>query len=145
HESAIFIMYDEHGGFYDHASSPRAPQGRARTPDGISPGQCADLSNPPFSEKPGGGAECSSNFVSKTDTTTNDAAQLCPAFVQNPTGPYPEKCASFDQLGVRVPFMAVAVFQAALRFAHYRGSHVHAGVHREAFPQHGGRRGAAAG
>ena len=122
-DSVIFIMYDEHGGFYDHASSPRAPQGGARTPDGISPGQCADLSNPPFSEKPGGGAECSSNFVSKTDTTTNDAAQLCPAFVQNPTGPYPEKCASFDQLGVRVPFMAVSPFSKPHYVSHTIGDH----------------------
>jgi hypothetical protein len=29
-------------------------QGDARTPDGISPGQCTDLSNPPFSQQPGG-------------------------------------------------------------------------------------------
>jgi len=56
--SIIFITYDEHGGFYDHAKSPRAPQGGALNPDGINPGQCEDLSNPPASEQPGGGADC---------------------------------------------------------------------------------------
>ncbi len=51
-DSIIFIIYDEHGGFYDHVSTPAAPQGGARNPDGIEPGQCADLSNPPASKLP---------------------------------------------------------------------------------------------
>jgi len=51
-DTVIFITYDEHGGFYDHARPPRAQQGHARTPDGISPGQCADLSSPPASLQP---------------------------------------------------------------------------------------------
>ncbi|HEU0239298.1 MAG TPA: alkaline phosphatase family protein [Micromonosporaceae bacterium] len=37
-----------------------------------------------------------------------DAAELCPAFT--PTGPFPAQCASFDQLGVRVPLLAVSPF-----------------------------------
>ena len=53
-----FFTYDEHGGFYDHVTPPPAPQGGALTPDGIAPGQCADLSNPPASAQPGGGANC---------------------------------------------------------------------------------------
>src|SRR5262249_21165018 len=46
-DSILIITYDEHGGFYDHVRPPAAPQGGATTPDGIAPGQCADLSNPP--------------------------------------------------------------------------------------------------
>jgi phospholipase C len=30
-DSVIFITYDEHGGYYDHASAPQARQGGART------------------------------------------------------------------------------------------------------------------
>jgi phospholipase C len=41
----VFITYDEHGGSYDHVAPPLAPQGGARTPDGIAPGRCAELSN----------------------------------------------------------------------------------------------------
>ena len=29
---------------------------------------------------------------------------------EDPTGPYPTSCAAFDQLGVRVPFIAVSPF-----------------------------------
>jgi len=31
-DSIIFITYDEHGGFYDHARLPQAPQGRPARP-----------------------------------------------------------------------------------------------------------------
>jgi phosphoesterase family protein len=51
-DSIIFITYDEHGGFYDHVPPAPAPQDGALNPDGIDPGQCADLSNPPLSEVP---------------------------------------------------------------------------------------------
>src|SRR5262249_4507168 len=102
-DSIIFLTYDEHGGYYDHAHSPLAPQGGALNPDGINPGQCADLSNPPASEKPGGGAFCSNNLISTTDTSVLDAEQLCPALALDPTGPYPAQCADFNQLGIRVP------------------------------------------
>jgi phospholipase C len=122
-DTVIFITYDEHGGYYDHVASPAARQGFARTPDGISPGQCADLSNPPLSLQPGGGAECSKNLLSATDTSVNDAAALCPDFAADPTGPFPAHCASFDQLGVRVPFMAVSPFSKQHYVSHTVGDH----------------------
>ncbi len=122
-DSIIFITYDEHGGFYDHVVPPRARQGHAPNPDGISPGQCADLSNPPLSLQPGGGAECSFNLFSKTDTTVNNAADLCPAFALDPTGPYPASCANFDQYGVRVPFVAISPFSKPGYVSHTVGDH----------------------
>ncbi len=122
-DSVIFITYDEHGGYYDHVAPPEARQGHARTPDGISPGQCADLSNPPSSQQPGKGAECSQNPFSTTDTSVKDAELLCPALAANPTGPYPEACASFDQLGFRVPFMAVSPFSRPHYVSHTVGDH----------------------
>jgi phospholipase C len=122
-DSIIFITYDEHGGFYDHAKPPRANQAKARTPDGIAPGQCADLSNPPASEQPGQGAECALNLTSTTDTDVKDAEALCPALATNPTGPFPLKCASFDQLGVRVPFIAVSPFARPHYVSHVPGDH----------------------
>jgi len=100
-DSILFITHDEHGGFYDHVPPPAAPQGGARTPDGIGPGQCADASNPPASEELGGGVNCKES--------QEIAAQLCPAF-RLPTEPFPPDCASFDQLGLRVPLLAVSPF-----------------------------------
>jgi phospholipase C len=109
-DSVIFITYDEHGGSYDHVRPPHARQAGQPNPDGISPGQCADASNPPTSLQTGGGAECHANFLSNTDTSLNDAIALCPALGVNPTGPYPAECANFDQLGIRVPLIAVSPF-----------------------------------
>jgi phospholipase C len=109
-DSIIFITYDEHGGFYDHVKPPQAPQGGARTPDGIAPGQCADASNLPASAQPGGGAQCATNQVNPAGNSVATAAELCAAFAANPTGPFPSACASFDQLGFRVPFIAVSPF-----------------------------------
>jgi phospholipase C len=122
-DSVIFFTYDEHGGSYDHVVPPRASQGNARTPDGIAPGQCADLSNPPASLKPGAGAECAANPLSTSDTTLNDAIALCPELAANPTGPFPEQCASFDQLGVRVPFLAISPFSKPHYVSHTVGDH----------------------
>jgi phospholipase C len=122
-DSVILITYDEHGGYYDHFHPPAATQGGARTPDGIAPGQCADLSNPPASTQPGGGAECASNPVSTTDTTLADAEALCPQLASNPTGPYPAKCASFDQFGIRVPFIAVSPFSKPSYVSHVARDH----------------------
>src|SRR2546425_5290532 len=42
--------------------------------------QCADASNPPASEMPGGGVNCN-------HSKTVDAPGICPTFT--PTGPYP--------------------------------------------------------
>lgn len=123
-DSIIFITYDEHGGFYDHVASPRAPQGHAPNPDGINPGQCADLSNPPASLQPGGGAECSSNVLTGTlDTSVKNAIALCPQLAADPTGPFPAACANFDQLGVRVPFLAISPFSKAHYVSHSVGDH----------------------
>jgi phospholipase C len=122
-DSVIFITYDEHGGYYDHVAPPEARQGNARTPDGISPGQCADLSFPLFSTQPAGGAECAANPFSSSDTSVKDAELLCPALAANPIGPYPEECASFDQLGFRVPFMAVSPFSKPHYVSHTTGDH----------------------
>jgi phospholipase C len=122
-DTVLFITYDEHGGFFDHAAPPAAPQSLVRTPDGVFPGQCEDLSDPPRSEQPGGGAECSSNDVSTTDTSVLDAEALCPALAADPTGPYPADCAAFDQLGVRVPFIAVSPFSKPHFVSHVVGDH----------------------
>ena len=122
-DSIIILTYDEHGGFYDHVATPRARQGHAPNPDGISPGQCADLSNPPLSLQPGQGAECSANLLSKTDTTVKDAADLCPQFALDPTGPFPAECANFDQLGFRVPFVAISPFSKPHYVSHTVGDH----------------------
>ena len=122
-DSVIFITYDEHGGYYDHAKPPPAIQGGQRTPDGIAPGQCADLSNPPSSTQPGGGAECAVNPISTTDTSVKDAEALCPDLAANPTGPYPAQCASFDQLGVRVPLIAVSAFSKPSYVSHVARDH----------------------
>ena len=127
-DSIIFIVYDEHGGFYDHVSPAPAPQGRdseddgkhlalhrgPRNPDGIDPGQCADLSNPPASTLPGGGANC--DVVSPAE-----ALDICRSFTR--FGPYPDNCANFDQLGVRVPFIAVSPFSKPHYVSHTVGDH----------------------
>ncbi len=122
-DSIIFIVYDEHGGFYDHAAPAEAPQNGTRTPDGVYPGQCEDLSLPPFSEWPGNGAECSWNFTSTTDTTLKDAEQLCPALAKHPKGAFPAQCAAFNQLGVRVPMIAVSPFSKPSYVSHAVGDH----------------------
>jgi phospholipase C len=122
-DSIIFLTYDEHGGYYDHAKPPRAPQAGALNPDGINPGQCEDLSNPPASQQPGGGAECSANPFSTTDTSVKDAEQLCPALAADPTGPYPASCANFNQLGVRIPFIAISPFSKPSFVSHLVGDH----------------------
>jgi phospholipase C len=61
--------------------------------------------------------------LSKTDTTANDAAALCPQFASDSTGPYPEDCATFDQYGVRVPLLAVSPFSKSQYVSHTIGDH----------------------
>jgi phospholipase C len=112
-DSIIFITYDEHGGFYDHVPPPAAPQGGARTPDGIEPGQCADASNPPISEGPGQGLNCTESQMVE--------AQFCPGF--SATGPFPARCATFNQLGARVPFIAVSPFAKPHYVSHRVSDH----------------------
>jgi phospholipase C len=112
-DSIILITYDEHGGFYDHVAPAPAPQGGELNPDGIDPGQCADLSNPPMSETPGNGAQCT---VSRME-----ALAICAAFTD--FGAYPRDCANFDQLGFRVPFIAVSPFSKPHYVSHTVGDH----------------------
>jgi phospholipase C len=78
---------------------------------------------PPLSEMPGYGAECSWNFTSTTDTSVADAEQLCPALASNPHGAYPSNCAAFNQLGVRVPFIAVSPFSKSTYVSHIVTDH----------------------
>ncbi|HKF20014.1 MAG TPA: alkaline phosphatase family protein, partial [Candidatus Angelobacter sp.] len=99
----------------DHVAPPRARQGHEPTPDDINPGQCADRSNPPASLQPGGGAECA---ISKAGTIA-----LCPALAADPTGPFPASCANFDQLGFRVPFLAISPFSKRHYVSHTVGDH----------------------
>jgi len=112
-DSVLFIVYDEHGGFYDHVAPARAPQGFRRNPDGIDPGQCADLSNKPASEEPGGGVQCGISAF--------EAGSICPGFT--PTGDYPAFCSNFDQLGFRVPFIAVSPFSRPHYVSHRVADH----------------------
>jgi len=122
-DSIVIVTYDEHCGFYDHVKPPRAAQDGERTPDDIFPGQCADLSNPPASQQPGGGAECSTNLLNPADNSVANAVALCPALVSDPTGPFPKHCAAFDQLGIRVPFLAVSPFAKPHYVSHTVGDH----------------------
>jgi phospholipase C len=122
-DTIIFLTYDEHGGFYDHVKPPTAPQGDQRTPDGVAPGQCEDRSNVPASLQPGGGAQCSVNQSSPTGTSVATAEALCPALAANPTGPFPAQCASFDQLGFRVPLLAISAFSKPHYVSHKVGDH----------------------
>jgi phospholipase C len=117
-DSVIFIVYDEHGGAYDHVKPPRAA-----APDAIAPGQCADLSNVPASLAPGGGAECNQNLFGDPRTSVADAIALCPAMAADPTGPFPRECAGFDQLGVRVPFLAISPFSKRHYVSHEAADH----------------------
>lgn len=114
-DSVIFITYDEHGGFYDHVAPPPASQGAARTPDGLYPGQCADLSNPPASQQPGAGADCSESV--------SEAQSFCSALARSPTAQYPDSCASFDQLGFRVPLLVVSPFAKSHYVSHTIADH----------------------
>jgi phospholipase C len=53
----------------------------------------------------------------------NDAEALCPDLAENPTGPFPAQCANFDQLGVRVPMLAISPFSKPSYVSHTVGSH----------------------
>jgi len=113
-DSVIFLTYDEHGGSYDHVAPPAAPQGGALNPDGIDPGLCEDLSNPPASLMPGGGAEC--------EFSESDVAAICSTFTAE-TAPYPAMCANFNQLGFRVPFIVISPFAKPHYVSHTVGDH----------------------
>jgi phospholipase C len=61
--------------------------------------------------------------LSKTDTTLLDAELLCPQLAANPTGPYPAQCATFNQLGFRVPLLAISPFSKPAYVSHIIGDH----------------------
>jgi phospholipase C len=52
-----------------------------------------------------------------------DAEALCPALSTDPTGPYPASCANFNQLGVRVPLIAISPFSKPAYVSHAVGDH----------------------
>jgi phospholipase C len=113
-DSIIFVTYDEHGGFYDHQAPAPAPQGNLSSPDAIQPGLCADDSDPPASETPGAGLACGHSMA--------DAMTLCPMF-DPASSSYPSFCASFNQLGFRVPFLAISPFSKPHYVSHTVGDH----------------------
>jgi phospholipase C len=41
----------------------------------------------------------------------------------NPTGPYPANCPNFNQLGVRIPFVAISPFSKPHYVSHMIGDH----------------------
>jgi len=102
--SIIIVTYDEHGGAYDHVTPPAAV-----APDEIPPGLCADSSNSPGSTTPGNGAQC--------DDSKQEAQKLC---AEANSG---EACASFDQYGVRLPFIVVSPFAKPSYISHTVGDH----------------------
>ncbi len=119
-DSIIFITYDQHGGFYDHVVPPTAKQNGLSSPDGIDPGLCEDLSDPPTSMTPAGGANCLG--LPSSGHSFEEAAALCPMLVQ-PNEAYPSFCASFNQLGFRVPLIAVSPFSKPHYVSHTIGDH----------------------
>jgi phospholipase C len=119
-DSIIFITYDQSGGFYDHVAPPDANQNGLDSPDGIDPGLCEDLSDPPLSLTPAGGANCLGMPLSKH--SFQEANALCPMLVQ-PNEVYPSFCANFNQLGFRVPLIAVAPFSKPHYVSHTVGDH----------------------
>ena len=119
-DSIIFITYGEPGGFYDHVAPPRATQNGLNSPDGIDPGLCEDLSDPPMSLTPGGGANCLGLPLS--GHSFEEATALCPMLVQ-PNEAYPSFCAGFNQLGFRVPLIAVGPFSKPHYVSHTVGDH----------------------
>jgi phospholipase C len=90
-DSVLFLTYDENGGYYDHARPPAAP-----SPDGIPPGRCADLNNPPISRTPGKGSGC--------ELSSKAQRELCA------TARPGERCADFVQFGFRDPLIAISPF-----------------------------------
>jgi phospholipase C len=103
-DSILFITYDESGGFYDHAAPPVA-----ESPDGIPSGECADASDPPGSEIPGNGLNCADS---------HDAQEELCALAEPG-----EACANFDQLGFRVPLIAVSPFSKRHYVSHVDVDH----------------------
>jgi phospholipase C len=118
-DSAVLITYDEAGGFYDHVKPPPAPQGGRRTPDGLSPGDCADGPLVPARARKGGGVVCARER--KNGTTYDEILGICPQY--DPAKPYPAACPSFDQLGFRAPLMVISPFAKKSYVSHRVADH----------------------
>jgi phospholipase C len=102
--AALFITYDEGGGFYDHVATPLAA-----APDSIPPGQCADLSDPPRSTTPGAGVNCSTSADTQAELVSMRLANEAPA--------------GFNQLGFRIPLIAVSPFAKPQYVSHLVSDH----------------------
>jgi phospholipase C len=102
--SVLIITYDENGGFYDHVAPPAVT-----SPDGIPPGACADLSHPPASKRPGGGAHC--------EVSHRHQEILCRMAAAG------ERCANFTEDGFRVPLIVVSPFARPHYVSHVARDH----------------------
>ena len=118
-DTIIFITWDENGGAYDHVAPPKARQAGLLSPDLTNPGLCEDLSKPMGgSLMPGGGANCHDGPIN----SLFEAEALCGALAISQPG-YPTACANFNQLGFRVPFIAVSPFSKPHYVSHTVGDH----------------------
>ena len=128
-DSVIFIVYDEHGGAYDHVAPPRAAR-----PMPIAPGQCADLSNPPASLAPGGGAECHDNLTRRCHQRRG-RDRAVPGVCRQPDRSVPARVRELRS-GRRPRAVPgdLAVLEAPLRLARGRRPHVDPRVHRVGVP-----------
>jgi len=52
-----------------------------------------------------------------------EAELICPELIADPNGPYPDVCASFDQLGFRIPLMVVSPFAKQHYVSHTAADH----------------------
>jgi phospholipase C len=102
-DTIIFITYDEHGGFYDHIAPAHAPN-----PDMDSPGHCEY-------------GACNDTKPTDQEGDSRDVPLICPKF--DPAKPYPSDCPNFDQLGFRVPFIAISPFSKQHYVSHVPGDH----------------------
>jgi phospholipase C len=97
--AAMFLTYDENGGYYDHAAPPAAAP-----PDAIPPGECADRNNPPFSLIPGNGAGCTESARAQT--------RLCAMAALG------QSCIGFTSFGFRDPLILISPFARAHYVSH---------------------------
>lgn len=102
-DSVIIFTYDEHGGYYDHVVPPVAV-----LPDNITPGVCKDAGHP-------GGSTCANMECcpSETELTKMNALKVTPS----------QASATFDQLGIRVPFVVVSPFVKSSYVSHIDRDH----------------------
>jgi len=130
-DSVIFITYDEHGGYYDHVARRKRVRDMPGRQTEFRPDNAQICPILLLASNRGRRGVRTESF-STTDTSVKDAELLCPAMTANPAGPYPDECATFNQLGFRVPFMAVSPFSKPHYVSHTVGDHTRCWLHREA-------------